>query len=139
MTLYVVDVTVPPDTPKEAPVEYEVEVWEEVIVSLECHFPLGCRGRVYTAVYYGEEQLFPRPFGVYLRGDGETIKWQEYYELPHVPCVLRIRAWSPGTRYPHTIIWRLNALPRNIAKWWTNIVSMLNLISLAYSFFGRRG
>ena len=57
MTLYVVDVTVPADTSQTDPKEETVKIEEEVIVSIECHFPPGCRGMVYTACYYGEEQL----------------------------------------------------------------------------------
>jgi len=139
MTLYVVDVTVPANTQQNSPKEVQVEIEEEVVVSVECHFPPGCRGMVYTACYYGKEQIFPRPHDSYLHGDGETIKWQEYYELPESPCTLTIRAWSPGTNYDHTITWRINALPKNIAFWWVNIARLLNLISRAFSFFGRRG
>ena len=139
MTLYVVDVTIPADTAQTAPKEETVKIEEEVIVSIECHFPPGCRGMVYTACYYGEEQLFPRPYGSYLHGDGETIRWEEYYELPESPCYLTIRAWSPGTNYDHTITWRINALPRWIAFWWVNISRLLNFISRAFTFFGRRG
>ena len=139
MTLYVVDVTVPADTSQTNPVEYQVEIEEEVVVHVEVMFPPGPRGMVYTACYYGEEQLFPRPYGSYLHGDGETIAWEEYYELPESPCYLTIRAWSPGTSYPHTITWRINALPKNIAFWWVNITRLLNFISHAFAFFGRRG
>ena len=95
-----------------------MKIEEEVIVSIECHFPPGCRGMVYTACYYGEEQLFPRPYGSYLHGDGETIRWSEYYELPESPCILTIRGWSPGTNYDHTVTWRINALPKKYAFWW---------------------
>ena len=139
MTLYVVDLTVPKDTSQTNPEEETVKIEEEVIVSIECHFPPGCRGMVYTACYYGEEQLFPRPYGSYLHGDGETIRWSEYYELPHTPCVLTIRGWSPGTNYDHTITWRINALPRKYAFWWVNISRLLSFISRVFTVFGRRG
>ena len=139
MTLYVVDLTVPKDTQQTSPEEKTVKIEEEVIVSIECHFPPGCRGMVYTACYYGEEQLFPRPYGSYLHGDGETIRWEECYELPHTPCVLTIRGWSPGTNYDHTVTWRINALPRKYAFWWVNISKLLSFISRVFTVFGRRG
>ena len=139
MTLYVVDLTVPKDTQQTSPKEETVKIEEEVIVSIECHFPPGCRGMVYTACYYGEEQLFPRPYGSYLHGDGETIRWEECYELPHTPCVLTIRGWSPGTNYDHTVTWRINALPKKYAFWWVNIFKLLSFISRVFTVFGRRG
>jgi len=139
MTLYVVDVTVPANTSQTDPKEETVKIEEEVIVSIECHFPPGCRGMVYTACYYGEEQLFPRPYGSYLHGDGETIKWSEYYELPESPCILTVRGWSPGTNYDHTVTWRINALPRKYAFWWVNVSKLLSFISRVFTVFGRRG
>jgi len=139
MTLYIIDLTVPANTSQTEPVEQTIKIEEEVIVSVSCFFPAGCRGLVYTAVYYGEEQIFPRPHGKYLRGDNETIGWQEYYELPEVPCILTIRAWSPGTSYDHTITWRINALPRKYAFWWVNIYRLLSFISRVFTVFGRRG
>jgi len=132
MTLYIVDVTVPADTSQTDPVEYTVKIEEEVVVSVSCFFPAGCRGMVYSAVYYGEEQLFPRPYGKYLHGDNETIGWQEYYELPESPCILTIRAWSPGTSYSHTITWRINALNKNIAKWWLAIERLINVFARVF-------
>jgi len=129
MTLYTIDITVPADTQQTSPKEETVEIREEVVVSVECHFPPGCRGMVYTACYYGEEQIFPRPHGSYLHGDGETIRWQEYYELPEKPCILTIRAWSPGTSYDHTITWRINALPKNIAFWWRIIDKLIGFLA----------
>ena len=139
MTLYIVDVTVPANTPQSSPIEKTVKIEEEVVVHVEVMFPAGCRGMVYTAAYYGEEQLFPRPHGSYLHGNDETIKWEEYYQLPETPCTLTIKAWSPGTSYDHTIIWRINALPKWIAFWWINIAKMLNLISRVFTFLGRGG
>ena len=118
MTLYIVDLDVPANTSQTEPVEQTIKIEEEVIVSVSCFFPAGCRGMVYTAVYYGEEQIFPRPYGKYLHGDNETIKWSEYYELPETPCILTIRGWSPGTSYDHTVTWRICALPRKYAFWW---------------------
>jgi len=139
MTLYVIDLTVPKDTQQTNPKEETVKIEEEVIVAIECHFPPGCRGMVYTACYYGEEQLFPRPYGSYLHGDGETIRWEEYYELPHTPCVLTIRGWSPGTSYDHTVTWRINALPKWVVFWWIPFQRLLNFLIRAITMFGRGG
>jgi len=129
MTLYIVDVTVPANTPQTSPTEETVKIEEEVIVHVEVMFPPGPRGMVYTACYYGEEQLFPRPYGSYLRGDGEVIEWNECYELPESPCILTIKAWSPGTSYDHTITWRINALPKSVAFWWKIIDKLIGFLA----------
>ena len=129
MTLYIVDVTVPADTFQTSPIEKTVKIEEEVIVKVMVHFPAGCHGYVYTACYYGEEQIFPRPYGSYLHGDAETITWEEYYELPESPCILTIKARSPGTNYPHKITWRINALPRSVAFWWKIIDKLIGFLA----------
>ena len=139
MTLYIVDLTVPADTSQTNPAEKTVKIEEEVVVKVMVHFPAGCHGYVYTACYYGEEQIFPRPYGSYLHGDAETIVWEEYCELPESPCILTVRGWSPGTSYDHTITWRINALPRKYAFWWVNISKLLSFISRVFTVFGRRG
>ena len=139
MTLYIVDLTVPADTAQTSPIEKTVKIEEEVIVKVMVHFPAGCHGYVYTACYYGEEQIFPRPYGSYLHGDAETITWEEYYELPESPCILTIKAWSPGTNYNHTIIWRINALPKWVVFWWLPLQRLLNFLTRAITLFGRGG
>jgi hypothetical protein len=132
MTLYVVDVTVPADTPADNPVEVELVVEEDVVTRVACHFPPGCRGFVHTAVFIGHIQVFPRPFPNTLHGDAETISWEEWLPLPETPCKLTIRAWSPGARYPHTITWRIIALPRYVAMWWWIFERFISLLKLIF-------
>ncbi len=132
MTLYVVDLTIPANTSEQNPITVKLQVEEEVVVRVGCYFPPGCRGMVYTAVYYGEEQIFPRPYASYLHGDGEAITWDEYYVLPSSPCVLTIRGWSPGTRYDHTVQWRIVALPRMYVFWWTILDRFIDLFAKVF-------
>jgi len=133
MTLYVIDVTVPPNTPAANPVEEEFIVEGDVITHVSCHFPPGCRGMVHTAIYLGHIQVFPRPFPNTLHGDGETIAWSEFFPLPESKCKLTIKAWSPGTRYPHTITWRLVVLPRYVAMWWWILERFISLLKVIFS------
>jgi hypothetical protein len=129
MTLYVVDVTVPANTPSGNPVEVELEVEGDVVTRVSCHFPPGCRGFVHTSVWIGHIQVFPRPFPRTLHGDGETITWDEFFELPESPCKLTIKAWSPRTNYSHTITWRITVLPRYVATWWYVIGELIRFLA----------
>lgn len=129
MTLYIVEITVPANTPESNPIEVKLEIEEDIIVKVECRFYAGCCGMVKTACFYGQYQLFPRPAGTYLAGDDETISWSEYIILPHVPCTLTFKAWSPGTAYDHTIVWRIVALPKVVAMWWIWLEKFINILA----------
>jgi hypothetical protein len=128
---YVVEVTVPANTPDNNPVRETLVVEQGVITRVEVHFPPGCRGFVQTALFIGHYQLFPRPFGVWLRGDGETIGSNLSYEVSSPRATLTIYAKSPGSRYDHTIIWRLEVLPRAVAY---PYLMVSKLVEAIYSF-----
>jgi hypothetical protein len=132
MTLYVADVTIPANTPADNPVQVELEVEGDIVTRVSCHFPPGCRGFVHTGVWIGHIQVFPRPKGTSLHGDAETITWDEFFPLPSSPCTLTIKAWSPGARYPHTITWRIVALPRYVAMWWWIFERFISLLKLIF-------
>jgi hypothetical protein len=129
LTLYVVDVTVPPNTASGRPVQAEVQVEEDIITRVSCFFPPGCVGMVHTSVWIGHIQVIPRPYPQTLHGDAETITWDEFLPLPESPCKLTIKAWSPGTSYPHTITWRIVALPRSVAAWWYVVGQLVNILA----------
>jgi len=128
MTLYTAIITVPKDTRPESPVAYTLEVEEDVITYVSVRFPSGCQLMVHTAAYIGEVQIIPRPFGSSFAGDGETIAYQELIELPYTPCPITIKAWSPGTRYDHRIVWRIVALPRWYALWWAALERFISVL-----------
>lgn len=129
MTLYQVVITVPADTPDITPVVREVEVEGDYIVRVMVHFPPGCAGKVLTRLLYGEEQLFPRPAGTWLQGDGMTVDVTELIKLPSRRTVLTIEAKSPGSLYPHTITWSLVVLPASVALWWSVIERFIAILS----------
>jgi len=131
MTLYVVELQVPANTPDIDPVKKEVYVEGGVIVWVEVHFPPGVAAKVKTALFSGHYQIFPRPFGTWLTGDGETIRAELFHVLEARSAKLTVYGKSPGSLYPHTIIWRINVLPKQIAMPW---LAFSNLVEAIYNF-----
>jgi hypothetical protein len=115
LTLYVVELTVPANTPDISPVSQSITVERGVITRVQVHFPPGTAGKVYTSLFIGHYQLFPRPFGTWLTGDGETIQFDPFFEVENSRATLVVFGKSPGTLYSHRIIWRIEVLPRSIA------------------------
>lgn len=47
-----------------------------------------------------------------MTGDTTPIEWSEYYESYQPPYELKIKAWTDGTIYDHTITVRVAILPK---------------------------
>jgi hypothetical protein len=140
MTLYVVEMTVPPNTPDINPVVQWITVERGVITRVQVHFPPGVAGKVFTALFIGHYQLFPRPFGTWLTGDGETVTFEPFYEIGTPRATLTIYGKSPGSLYQHRIIWRIEVLPRAVALWWLAVQGFVEALNrfIAVLTGGRR-
>jgi len=117
MPIYVDALTVPAGTSKNNPAVLEIEVEEYTITGYEVFFPPGCHGQVYIAIYYGSEQLAPKPAGAALRGDWETVSWPEEWRVPERPCTIEFRGWSPLATYDHTVLCRVITRPIEQEGW----------------------
>jgi len=105
--LYVVNITVPANTPRDKPIEKEIEIKEPILKRISCFFPPGVCCLAGFRVLYGTEQIFPQPKDEYVVGHSETVVGEVYFQLPEVPCKLRIQAFNEDTKYPHTLYIRL--------------------------------
>jgi hypothetical protein len=141
MPVYTYALWVPAATPETDPVSVDAELpyflrQPSVLHKIEIHFPEGCNGLVHVAIFYGIRQIFPQIEGMTFRGNAETVSFNEYYELPNDPTTLTIKAWSPETRYDHTIFVRFGVLPR---WYFTGGKAMERLEKLLSSFLGIEG
>jgi len=119
--LYQKTLTVPANTPSDAPVETTIVVKDPVIVRLGVFFPPGCAGMVKVAVFYGRLQIWPSKEGEWLRGDGTTIWGEPFFELPEKETTLTLKGCSPNTLYNHDVTFYIIALPRHVALWMIGI------------------
>lgn len=111
MPFYDIPVAVPASTLESAPVVVEAEFPPGLIQQVDVQFPTGCVGLVHTFARRGAHQVWPsNPEGNFAT-NGQTITWQERYELDRAPFVLRLFAWSDDDTYPHTVTWRIALNP----------------------------
>jgi len=87
--------------------ETKIEVEGDYLTHLNIKFPAGCYGLMNVAIFYGDEQVFPREKGTYFNGDDETIMWDGLWELPEHPCPLTVYTYNEDDTYNHLILLRL--------------------------------
>lgn len=114
--LYEYPLTVPAGTPIAAPAELEVILTAGVITRIECDFAQGCNHYVYAFVRQGLHQVWPLNPDGQARGNGAVIGSGEYFELSSASNVLTLGAYSPGATYDHTIHFRIEITPTEIAE-----------------------
>jgi len=104
MPIYSKRFTVPALSSKK----FEIEVEGDVITYVRIRYPPGPTGLLRVAIHYGEKRIFPHEEDTWFYGDDEIIEWQEYYELPETPCVLKVVAVNDDDTYDHTFYLVLN-------------------------------
>jgi len=102
LTIYTPAVTVPANTPKDAPVTYMLFVEEDYITSIDVYFPPGCAGLCRVQAYYGSEQIAPKPTGADFRGDNMLVRCPLRWKVPEKPCPIRFVLWNLDDTYSHT-------------------------------------
>ena len=113
---YEFDLTIPANTPANAPAEIEVFMAAGIIKRVEVQIPRGCRSLVHTVAWQGIHQVWPSNTDGSIKGDDARIVFGEDYDLTAPPHSLILRGWSPGTSYPHVITWRFQMIAAPIPE-----------------------
>jgi hypothetical protein len=66
-------------------------------------YPKGCAGLVGFQLWREARQIFPLPYGVWLRSDGITLSFAFTHEIVTNPFWVEIRAYNLDDTYQHTI------------------------------------
>jgi len=122
MAIYTIKLTIPANTPRDAPVSTSVELARAVLTRISLRIPPGHCAVTGLRIKYGRLQLWPEEPDTWLTGDDETLMWDEYFELPHDPTRLTIEAYNESAEYEHTFLIRLITLPKAIALWQVALV-----------------
>lgn len=96
--------------------ELTVKLTHGVITHVEVEFPPGCAGLAYAYVRDGLHQLWPTNADGKFRTDGRVIMWNEYYEFFRAPYTLILGGWNLDDTYPHTITFRFEVTPQQVAE-----------------------
>jgi len=123
---------VPADTSASDPEELEIPGIEGIIHLVEIEEAPGCKGMVYAAVRQGVHQVWPtNPDGA-LRSDGRVYSTREHYPVKKGDAPLVLQGWSPGTKYPHTVEFRLSVLSREVMEPWLVQESLVKKLLRAF-------
>lgn len=114
--LYTHALTVPAGTLASSPAEADLILTDGILTRVEVDFPFGCNHYVYAYVRQGLHQLWPLNPDGKARGSGVPIGSAEYHELEAGANILTVGGYSPDATYDHTLIFRLEVTPREIAE-----------------------
>lgn len=112
MPLVCTRITIPPDTPKEAPVREKVKVPPGVIRRVWVLIPWGHKALAHLVIKHGETQIIPHSGDIH--GNGETLEFDETYEID-TEDYLVLEGWNEDVKYPHTFYVRFLTLPKVVA------------------------
>ena len=104
--LFAADLAVPALPTQAAPVEVDLVLPPGAITKVECEFPAGCVGLVFTHCRRGASVIFPTGGAQPLHSDDRVVAWAEDYPLTDAPFTLRLVGWSDDDTFPHTVKWR---------------------------------
>lgn len=113
--LFTKDIEVTANKSASAPKEDIIKIAHGIITWLSVTFPSGCNGMVHCVVLHHEHQIAPSTEGMTMKGNRTPIEWNEFYESYQPPYELKVKLWSPGTSYAHTVTVRAAVLPRRVA------------------------
>ena len=105
MPVYTDAYTVPANTPEETPVEVTMVIEEQYVTDFAVYFPIGCAGLAHAQVYYGSEQLAPKPTGSSFIGNDLLVHSPAVWKCPDYPHTeLTWKLWNLDDTYGHTPI-----------------------------------
>lgn len=111
MALYVVRLTVPPNTPETKPVVKKVVVSGLLLERIEYRFPAGVFESVGVRVLYGNKRLSPKGPEKWVRGENEKIEDPIEWILPAKRCTITVEGFSEAEDFDHTVTVRLLVRP----------------------------
>jgi len=127
--VYEVSLTVPANTPEDAPVEKTLEVEGAVLDKIHILIPSGHRALARLAILYGIKQIFPYEAGTWLRGDDESISLRLNWRLPEPKTTLTLRGWNEDDTYDHAFYLRLEVAERlEEARPWQALLDFIAII-----------
>jgi len=113
--IYTYSLKVPIKTEKTSPIEKEVEVEGEIIDTIQIVIPWGHGALAGLAIFYGLEQIAPRPTGMWFRGNDQVIEWRELFTIPGRKAKLKLVGYNDDDSYSHTFIVRFVVHKRRVA------------------------
>jgi len=116
--IYRFSISTPKNTPFINRKRTELRLTAGIINQVNFTFPPGCAGLLHLTINHGLYQIWPTNPEESFATDGETISFEEFYELKTEPFTLVAFTWNEDDTYDHTVIVRIGLLPRTVFPPW---------------------
>jgi len=84
-------------------------------VTIQIVIPWGHGGLAGLAIFYGLEQIAPRPTGTWFKGNDQVIEWKELFTIPERKAKFKLVGYNDDDSYSHTFIVRFVVHKRRVA------------------------
>jgi hypothetical protein len=116
MAYYEHSLEIPANTPAAAPVKLTWPLSRGVITRMTVFFPPGCAGLARIRIFRGHTQTWPLDLGEWIKGDGQEVLVESYYELTAYPYELNVEGINLDDTYPHTPVLRCIIVPEEVGN-----------------------
>jgi len=98
--------TIPPNTPREAPATREITLAQGEVTWWEIQFPRGCVALAHVRVVDETHPVIPANTDGDVSAEGANIGSFDSILLNDEPATLRLEGWNEDDTFPHTITFR---------------------------------
>jgi len=105
--------SIPANTSSSSPKTLDIELPVGVIHKLDILFPPGCCGLVGVAIFQGIHLIWPSYSDEWFSTDGETITFEEFYEVRRGLTTFTLKGYNTDDTYSHTIVFRFGILKKS--------------------------
>ena len=123
--LYCIELTVPPNTPKNEAVTKRITIEKPVIKRVSIYFPPGVACLTKVAIFFGEQQIFPSTQGEWVTGHAESIVDEPNIVIQDVPNQIIIKGYNLDTQYSHTIYIRISTDDIYSVYWYRTLYELV--------------
>ena len=113
---YSQQLTVPANTAEAAALEVAFPICHGVIHHVSIEFEKWCSNLLHIQVLRFRYMIFPSTPAASFAADGETIAWDDYFEVFENPYTLTIVGWNEDDFFDWTARIRVGIIPRTIAE-----------------------
>jgi len=126
---YTVELSIPPNTPEDNPVEKTLIIEGEVLERIHFLIPCGHQSLARLAIFYGIHQIFPAEPGTWLKGEDESFSMRIGWRLPEFKVKITLKGWNEDDTYQHTFYLRLEVVEKvEEARPWQVIIDFVAIL-----------
>src|ERR1700758_3700886 len=105
--IFVFPLTIAPSPPQTSPLVSTLQLTAGRIRRVNVQFPSGVVGLAFVSLFLGLYQIFPSNSDAAFTSSGETVWWDDDFDLSQPPFQLTAKGWNNDVVNSHTITVRI--------------------------------